>query len=571
MAAAPRLDPLKFPDETKAGLALVAGYILFDVTQSISFGAFGVATWIGWGAATQLAEAIQLVALLLLTAVLLCWRQLRAAYTLGLQPLPAADPSFAEEASEVGGQIAPGRCNFVVTANFGDANAFCLATGGESRIVLGGGLRLLFRKHPERARAIVAHECSHVESGDVSYAVLGWLLFVSYALLMLANCVGLQIKFWSDVCHIWPVYAAHGMGVVDAIQKNLPNAFSNGGNDVAAVAGVWLVQRHFIRLREFRADERAAQFGYRGVLTDLLRAGSVLPRLGDKWRLLSMHPSASERAKQLESQTSWGRMDVAFLGGVSLLIARISEDLPALGHNESLQTAHTMDEFMEWIVRVSPSNVWLGVALLALQSSLVLVMALHVYRTAAVLSHHGGGLTYRLTYLYAAILTVFVGALLGTGSSSASLRALADPREAFDIAQWIDAALVASILSTFTFFHLALGVLVFANYDVLRPPKRPVLLTMFLTARTALAAVLLEVILSGCLTAYWHLTGGFSPWGSALLPNATTQMLQGMPSLLQGLVILLGGAVSVAGLRWSGLVKLKAPRSPTHPDWYAKQ
>lgn len=569
MEMATRLDPLKFPDETKAGLALVAAYILFDITQTAMFGGWFVANAFGEENNKVLAGAAQLVMLLALTMALVWRRHIKVARALRLQPLEVVDEAFARDAARVGEQIAPGRCNFMVTGNLADANAFCLAAGRKSRIVLGGGLRLLFRKDPQRARAIVAHECAHIASGDVSYVVFGWLLFVSYATLATANCVLAQLVFWYRVANLWPSYSANGYGFVDIVRLNVPFGFAYGFGGLLPVVGVWLLQRHFFRLREFRADERSAQCGYRAALSATLRSAAESTRKRATWRLLSMHPSVDERVRFLESMPPWGRQDAAFLTGMAFIVARIGEDMPSPGDGGTIQTAPTPQAMVEIILNSTPSSFWLTLALITLQLALVFVMSLHVYRTSAVTAHLGGRVAYRLSYVFSSIVAVLVGGFLGSVTCANYAAAVADPRDAFTLIQAIDASLVSSALSMFLFWYLAVSIVAFASRDVIRAPKGPAAQTVRLAVRTAFVALGLEVVVSFGSSAVWYLTGGMAPWVLTSLPSFTTPMLRGVPSLLQASAILLVVAAALAVLRWLGVVRLKTPRGPTHAGWHA--
>ncbi|WP_412548902.1 M48 family metalloprotease [Ralstonia pseudosolanacearum] len=552
-----RLDQLKFPDETKAGLALMIVYILYDVTQSATFNGMQLAGWLGFEPNARVVGIVQLVMLGVVLIGLVLWRRRAASSKFGVRRLADVDPLLAADAAYLANHIGRGRGQFLVTSNFDDANAFCLAAGRESWVVLGAGLRVLFRKQREHVRAILAHECSHLNNGDVVYVVIAWHLFCAYTLLAFANAVATQGRFWSEVPAVLPAYE-HAGGLAGLIGRNVGNIFSNGISALVAIVGVWLLLRHFVQLREFRADERAAQAGFRSALVDLILSTSATRPGPSLRRLLTMHPKATARIERLKSEQPWARLDLPFLAGMAFLVVRIDNLLPQIGPSDAPSPTSTASEvLLKAISDLHWHDVWISAAGIALYVTLAFIVALHVYRVAVTLTRMGAGVFYRLSFLCPATLAVFVGGFLGEFSSQRVLARLASastsriPGNPFDIsvssgAWWAELYLL-----------LAVAMLILAPHILKQHPKPWPAQLMRLFVATFGLAFILQVAANIAGYVIGATFGGLPQWDIPLLQSSNVQPFAGAPSLMQLFVILVAVTVALSLPRWLGLIRLR--------------
>lgn len=104
-----RLDQLKFPDETKAGLALMIVYILYDVTQSATFNGMQLAGWLGFEPNARVVGIVQLVMLGVVLIGLVLWRRRAASSKFGVRRLADVDPLLAADAAYLANHIGRGR------------------------------------------------------------------------------------------------------------------------------------------------------------------------------------------------------------------------------------------------------------------------------------------------------------------------------------------------------------------------------------------------------------------------------------------------------------------------------
>ena len=390
-----RLDQLRFPDETKLGLALLVGYMMLDASQTFSLGGWHLLLWLT-GATPSMwqAGALQLFMVVALSVVLMGWRIRLSLKGLQLRCIEEADAKASRETDYLGSRIAQGRAKFFVTANMGDANAFCMWTGKVSWIVLGGGLRLLFRKDAARARAIVAHECAHVDAGDTQYLLVAWHVFNAYAILTIGGLLLMQVRFWLGAPEVQPALRSGGPGLIDLLEQNFTHVLRNGIPALIVLASLAFVLRHLARLREYRADERAAQAGLRQPLVDILSA--LVPQMSQPgWRrFFAFHPTTDERAKRLSNESRWGRADLLFIGALAFLGVRISEHFERAGEGPVPATAN-FEDMMAFLVRSMAADP-LAVASTVLSIAILFIAVVNVYRASATQVKLGATLRSRL-------------------------------------------------------------------------------------------------------------------------------------------------------------------------------
>lgn len=438
-------------------------------------------------------------------------------------------------------------------------------------MVLGAGLRILFRKQRERVQAILAHECAHIDSGDINYVVIAWMLFVGYTLLAVANLVYSQFEFWRLVPGVLPTYEASALGFVRLVHINSSIIFRAGFSSIISILGIWLLLRHFFQLREFRADERAAQAGFRNVLLAAFREVSRAV-CKPTWRqLFTMHPSASDRAEHLASVRCWARLDAPFLAGMAFLVARIDNDLPAFGDTSMPRIARTYDELGQDLLNLLQSGEGAFTFGVAIDFALVFIMALHLYRVAAVQGCLVGGVMFRLSHLFSAMLAVFAGLFLGEISSSGELARLAEPSNAWTFRNALDKSVLSGAYYAGLFFYLASAIVLVAPRAMRRKPHSAAAQLVRLLANAGGVVILLLFSVSTIFTALFFTLGGIDPWAIAWLPASNQQPMTGLPSVFQSFVILFAGVGALAVLRWLGVVRPGADRVDAHTGWHTSE
>ncbi|MCJ0764561.1 M48 family metalloprotease [Variovorax terrae] len=552
-----RLNQLKLPDETKLGLGLVIVYLLFDVTQSLTFGGWQMAEMLGLEPNARTAGVLQLILLAVISVGLVVWRRRSILRSLGAQRLEEADPALAEDAAYLARHIARGRGSFLVTSNFSDMNAFCFAGGRTSWVVLGAGLRVLFRKQRERARAVLAHECAHLDSGDVGYVVIAWYLLCAYALLAVVNLVVSQGYFWLRVPSVLPAYDQAG-GLVGLLEVNARYIFSAGFSGLIAVLGVWLLQRYFFQLREFRADERAAQAGFRGALVEMFSNPSAIRSLSPWRALLTMHPASVRRIDRLSSEQAWGRLDVYFLAGMGFIVARLGSEIPSGNSGDLPSAALTLSELLSRLGDLLQAGGWPLAASISFEVVMAFIVALHTLRMAATQARLGAGLLYRLSFLFSATLVVFIGAFLGEISAWGELARLANVSQPWTMSNALDTSFLTGLLLAGMYCFFATAIVMVAPRALRHAPRS--------TARQLVSLLLCALGLASLLQAGANLIGiavgavfgGLPPWDVPWMPASSVQPVEGVPSAMQAFTILLILTAILSFPRWLGAWQPKA-------------
>jgi Zn-dependent protease with chaperone function len=170
-----------------------------------------------------------------------------------------------------------------------DAQAF--GTSGRLCLRLGGGLRLLCRKEPDRFRAIVLHEIGHIANGDVPrsyFSAACWKSFVY-------TTVGLVVL-------VLPLSAIRRLGATvnattwSRAMETIGSMIWIGTQVAVSLAVVAAIRAALLRKREFYADARAASLGASVALENAFRAQPPpIPGWKDLIRLWRLHPSVTDR------------------------------------------------------------------------------------------------------------------------------------------------------------------------------------------------------------------------------------------------------------------------------------
>lgn len=331
MTTPARLNQLPLVDDTRIGLLLVWVYIVLDATQQRDLGALWLAWWTGnshrdpqW---SVLESAAQVVLLLGLAGAIGYFRLRRLLSRVRPRKLADVDAALDAGATSIARGLVKRSPLFLATSSLTDTNACCVLTFPRQYVIVGGGLRLLWRKVPAQAAGILAHECIHLAKRDTLLLIGTWYTFIAYCLLLIINFALLQGYFWSQFVEKMPAWKAAGLDVARGIGPNALVIGVAGFPSVISALVIGLILRHMMRLREFMADEGAAQHGHRqGIVDNLARLAQDKPFA---FRLLrSFHPSARDRLERLVTGTGWGRVDRLLCLAAGLIIVRVASSLP---------------------------------------------------------------------------------------------------------------------------------------------------------------------------------------------------------------------------------------------------
>ncbi|MGS1009156.1 M48 family metalloprotease [Achromobacter anxifer] len=326
-----RLNQLQLVDDTRIGLFLVWAYIVLDATQQRDLGAFWLTWWTGnssrdarW---SVLESAVQVALVLSLAGAIGYFRLRRLLSRVRPRKLSDTDAVLDAGASSIARGVVKRSPLFLTTSNLTDTNACCVLSFPRQYVIVGGGLRLLWRKAPAQAAAILAHECMHLAKRDTLLLIGTWYTFIAYCLLLVFNFSLNQAYFWSQFVEKIPSWKEAGLDVARGVGPNVLVIGVAGFPSVISALVIGLILRHMMRLREFMADEGAAQHGYRqGIADNLARLAQDKPFA---FRLLrSFHPSARDRFERLVTGAGWARVDRLFCFAAGLIIVRVASSLP---------------------------------------------------------------------------------------------------------------------------------------------------------------------------------------------------------------------------------------------------
>ena len=208
--------------------------------------------------------------------------------------------------------------------NPADTNAMTFGIPGRFAIVLGGGLRLLFRRDPASAMVIVEHEIGHLQNRDVTIALVSRALVRSYVGLSIGSMLYAAVIFAKLWLQLAPGYIANkellSVGILGSVVPLVTNLLQY----LPFAALAWVIYRRLLQVREYYADSRVRdKHALQAVLGRAVAAEhqSVAVRIR---RFVSTHPRCEARLKRVSDVRLWSRYDwpymflLGFLGGLSL-------------------------------------------------------------------------------------------------------------------------------------------------------------------------------------------------------------------------------------------------------------
>jgi hypothetical protein len=200
--------------------------------------------------------------------------------------------------------------------------------------------------------------------------------------------------------------------------------------------------------------------------------------------------------------------------------------------------------------------------------ALAFVSALHINRAAAANARLGGGVMYRLSFLFTAMLAVFAGSFLGDITSWGELTRLTDRSIAWTLANALDQSFYSGTSDAGFFLFIMMAIVLVAPRALRREPGSMAAQLARLLVASLVVLFLLELAGSAIMWTIYFTGGSLGPWNIEWLPNSSRQIWVGAPSGVQGILILLVGTAAIAVPRWLGIFKPKASRTDVHVSWY---
>lgn len=417
-------NQLSLSDDTKGGFPLIALYVLLDSYTNPGLGGLledvlGI-TVDNWEVDMAVVGVFE-SALIFVMAYFFKRYNSRKLGSTAVALLSESDKSFFSAICQrnIGSEKIP--AIVLVTKDLRSLDAFCSTFEGKPCVILGGGLRLLFRREPEEALAVVAHEQAHIRTGDNTRVLFTWYLFIAYAGLACFSLLARQVWFWAQFAEMTQHYDFGPL--VDTFMLNLQYAYRRGFPKFLAVPLLYLALTQLMQMREYFADERAAQDGFRAPLKDCLHAQSLQEDRGLLKNLWRFHPSLIARANRLLKQSPWRRIEMGYVTAIAFLMSRLELARPnvlGFGHGaDAIKATHQGEGNLAVISALFyDSGVFFNlIASLSIVFIGSWLLSHHLYRATCSSITEEGTAESPLKQLILAVASIFVGGLFGSISS----------------------------------------------------------------------------------------------------------------------------------------------------------
>jgi Zn-dependent protease with chaperone function len=539
-----RLDQFGLIDDTRIGFVFVLVFIFLDTWYSLAAAGWNIILFLGEKPAHRDVGLLQIVMLVAIATACSTVRVMRHKLT-RLAPAATADPLLGALADRIAMRVLQRPLRFYVSANILDLNAFCALSFRAPYVVLGGGMRREVRKRTDNVAAVLAHECAHVGAHDTLFLLTTWYFFLAYVGLAFLQLIFSQVLLWSPE---WLVISGRTgkFGTLDFLAARADMIFNSGFASFVSIYGLSIALIHFIKQREYRADEAASQFGFRSALTSVLSSSALRPRPASLLRVLArFHPSAEERLDRLLYERAWAKLDWLFVASMAFAIMRIRSRLPtpeffSIPEIEGAAPVRALDVIFEAILD-SPELLQ-GVVSIFLLVAFVLVLTLHAYRVTATQYKLGVSFARRLAVAHGVITAIVAGTFVGSITTPFTLRRITDHTYLpLEYQMTLSAALDDALHSSLVFipallFTLALVILTPIAMRLPRPSRLlgvPVLLASTLLV-SLLLQVMFNVLMLSWLTFFPQQVGGLT---IDALPQLSSRIVPGLPSPLETAIL----------------------------------
>ncbi len=236
--------------------------------------------------------------------------------------------------------------DIMIEPGFQSQNGQAYGLPGRYILLIGDGLRLLFRKAPDSFRAILLHELAHIANKDIGrtyFAQALWNSTLSLGILPLAAGI-----WWGFIYSFYSKLFRGELDLQRVFTINMPVVLYSTFQVAIIVILFTLVRASLLRAREYYADIRVALWGAGDSLLSLLEMEKPKKNKASRRNLWSLHPDASER---IENLTNPAR------------IFRMSSDLPFMvGFLFVLTTPLLFYEALGYIIPGSVGNIFVNIS-----------------------------------------------------------------------------------------------------------------------------------------------------------------------------------------------------------------
>ena len=209
---------------------------------------------------------------------------------------------------------------------------------------LGGRLRLLLRQSPDSFRAVVLHELAHIANGDVARAYFAQAIWVAVVIVTVIPAIAFAAFQFTQGFAEKLAGGLSSAELINLFTLNLPSALlvlAQFGGTLAIAAAI---HSSLLRIREVYADWRAALWGAKVPLADILRRNTAEDTASLWTRLLRLHPASQERLAALQDPDRLFRItnELPFFVGVLLSYVGTGATILGLNFMQILTTGSTI-------------------------------------------------------------------------------------------------------------------------------------------------------------------------------------------------------------------------------------
>lgn len=290
---------------------------------------------------TYLAMPIGLMlAVVSLAIIIYCTHPSRLRHRKNLQAITRdQDPSFLEDIANLTNLVGVSPTPTI------EIESRSISIGGQAfgfrnrpALLVGGRMRLLRYKAPERFRAIILHELAHIANQDVQRSYFTQALWVAVVAVvmtpLLTYAAFFFIRAFIDKLS-GGITSAEWVGL---LTLTLPSVVLQVLQVSVILALVRVIRANLLRTREIYADWRAALWGAKAPLVDFLQQYASKDKVRRWGRLQQLHPSVQERLITLQDPTRLFQItsDIPFFVGFLFAYVLANGIVLALGLSISL-------------------------------------------------------------------------------------------------------------------------------------------------------------------------------------------------------------------------------------------
>lgn len=452
------------PDEARFGFVVVIAYCISDLLTTELLPMSAILEWIQHSAPSKKdlpsknwRHVFQIGFLGALTALIWYGRSWRRS---PVEALADIDPIFFAALEKLSIKVAGERIRIHVTENMTSINAYCPPSFYRPTVVIDGGLRLLFRKKPAEALAIMAHEFAHIRNRDASLMLLSLCVIQAYALLL-----GSTLISWQLNPEVWQKFMEYRYARRDIINYFVALYRQNIIPTLLGLLVVFIMYLMIVRSREHYADAIAGEHGYRSALKNVLRQEHCHP-----WWVRWYHPDRSSRLAWLLHPHLWADVNPVYIATITFLVTLIKQGI-FLARPESDGAGGTEKETsIDAMIDAALREPWAFSSTLGVILAAAFLISHHIYRV--ILSRLA--LAYPLRTLLAPVALAAASCALGVFIAELGNRTSLSYIIHTDYLKYLDWEHTFGVAATLTFFVtlMSSAAVLVSLFSYKRPPSR---------------------------------------------------------------------------------------------------